>query len=947
MPSRHFVWLVLLILLPFDARLSAAQLPDPSARILDNDRHGNTGESRLQAGSKNSQATLGITNQQKHVRVACVGDSITYGYGLDERQKNSYPAQLQQLLGDQFKVGNFGLSGSGVLKNAKRAGTDWHRCYAQHTEYLDSIAFKPDLVVINLGINDVVHWNELGDQFVDDYVDVIQAYKSLPNHPQILIWHRLTPLFHGQKFFGDPNVERLHAAIATAAERTGVKTIDLDAPLVEHPEWFPDRLHPNAEGAKRIAKVVAEAIAPNQFLQAENRKSENSNTVAASKKASSSFCVTGFEDSPAGPIRKLSNAVGQWEAEEGHATIHAQNAYRGKHSLRIQGGQERIIEFTPQVDLARFRNLSFWAERWTRNVPFTFRIEKLSGGKWSEIYNGDASVKSGGFLTKVSIDVTDPMSTRFRLRVTSPPKTGMLIDDVSFAEKEPMSVNGIVADQPQLPALVGNPTNPVSRIRIDVEGNSGQRPTVNSLAIHTRGTTELADIEKAEIFYTGTVPIPQAWDDPDTFAGAPRFGQAKIPSESLTFKGHQELQPGPNYFWVSYTLQPNANIDHVVDAACNLVVFDDGTNIVPEDSNPESAQRLGVAVRNRGDDGVHTYRIPGLATTNQGTLIGVYDIRHRQGGDLPGDIDVGMSRSTDGGKTWEPMQVIMDMGSDPKWNYDGVGDPSVLVDRQTNTIWVAGIWSHGNRGWHGSGPGMQPEVTGQWTLVRSDDDGQTWSEAINITAQIKQPEMCFLLQGPGKGISMQDGTLVFPAQFQDSIENKRIPRSTIVFSRDHGKTWERGTGAFDDTTEAQVVEIEPGTLMLNCRYNRGQYRVVMITRDMGRTWQEHSTSRKVLLEPGACMASLINVDRERGRPFSGRLLFSNPNSPGRRQRLTIKMSRSNGDTWPESEQLLLDSGASAGYSCMSMIDDETVGILYEGSQSHMTFQRIKLNDISD
>ena len=149
---------------------------------------------------------------------------------------------------------------------------------------------------------------------------------------------------------------------------------------------------------------------------------------------------------------------------------------------------------------------------------------------------------------------------------------------------------------------------------------------------------------------------------------------------------------------------------------------------------------MGVALRNGGDDGVHTYRIPGLATTNKGTLIGVYDVRRRSGGDLPGDIDVGMSRSTDGGRTWEPMKVIMDMGNDPRWRYDGIGDPAILVDQTTGTVWVAATWSHGNRSWIGSGPGLKPEETGQLMLVRSDDDGVSWSEPINITEQVKKPE---------------------------------------------------------------------------------------------------------------------------------------------------------------------------------------------------------------
>ena len=102
-------------------------------------------------------------------------------------------------------------------------------------------------------------------------------------------------------------------------------------------------------------------------------------------------------------------------------------------------------------------------------------------------------------------------------------------------------------------------------------------------------------------------------------------------------------------------------------------------------------------VRNAGDDGVAAYRIPGIVTTPKGTLIAVYDMRYRDSYDLQGDIDIGMSRSTDGGATWEKMKVIMDMG---EWGglpdeLNGIGDPSILVDDNTGKVFVVAVWTHG------------------------------------------------------------------------------------------------------------------------------------------------------------------------------------------------------------------------------------------------------------
>ena len=192
---------------------------------------------------------------------------------------------------------------------------------------------------------------------------------------------------------------------------------------------------------------------------------------------------------------------------------------------------------------------------------------------------------------------------------------------------------------------------------------------------------------------------------------------------------------------------------------------------------------------------------------------------------------------------------------------------------------------------------------------------------------------------------MQNGTIVFAAQYQDSPEKRRLPHSTIIYSHDQGTTWKIGNGAFDDTTEAQVIEVEPGVLMLNCRYNRAGVRVVMTTRDMGKTWQAHASSQNALIEPNACMGSLIDVGAETGATDADWLLFSNPDHPSRRTRITIKASPDRGMNWPTQHQLLLDELPSAGYSCMAMIDRETIGILYEGSQAHMTFQRIPLSEV--
>ena len=653
--------------------------------------------------------------------------------------------------------------------------------------------------------------------------------------------------------------------------------------------------------------------------------------------------VTGFESSMPGPIGRLDTRLGIWTSVGGRAVIDDRHAVTGKQCLQLAGGEETSIELKIAKGVETNGELRFRAERWTQRAPFSFRIEKNSGSGWKEIFNGDEEVRVGrAFLSHVNVALADGTIKRLRFTVTSPPNTGILIDDVCIAPARPQRIVAVEAVPLVLPALVGSDVSALLKVKVET---TGQLAPISLTKLHatTEGTTERTDISSVHVFFGGESSGSALKGQSVAQLSPARPGN--MPFVFSIPAGACEMAEGTNYVWIACKLKKNANIDHQVGADCSALEFSNGETVRLDATR--SVQRMGVAVRNGGDDGVHTYRIPGLATSNKGTLMGVYDVRRSGGGDLPGDIDVGMSRSTDGGRSWEPMKVIMDTGGDPQWRHDGIGDPAILVDRNTGTIWVAGTWSHGDRSWRGSGPGLTADETGQLMLVRSDDDGITWSAPINITRQVKRPEWSFILQGPGKGITMRDGTIVFAAQYQDSPEQKRLPHSTIIYSKNHGTTWHVGTGAFDDTTESQVVEVEPGVLMLNCRYNRKAVRVVMATRNMGATWQKHESSERSLIEPGSCMASLISVDQEMGTEPGDWLLFSNPDSSRGRHHITIKASPDRGLTWPRKHRLLLDEENSAGYSCMSMIDEKTIGILYEGSQAHMTFQRISLDDVVD
>ena len=520
------------------------------------------------------------------------------------------------------------------------------------------------------------------------------------------------------------------------------------------------------------------------------------------------------------------------------------------------------------------------------------------------------------------------------------------------------AADSLYVREQQIPILIDRTDNVLFEIRVPAQKGD----VLDKLTLLFGDETNTSEIKAVRLFYSG-VEAPSREGihfNPITYITGftPRGSRAEdssysikqdeavAPGRSLTLTSRQPMIKGINYYWVSIEMKPETSLLSRVSFSLQEAVVSGKSIGITWCGKADAPRRVGVGVRQGGDDGSAAFRIPGLVTTNKGTLLGVYDIRYNNSVDLQEKVDIGVSRSTDKGQTWEKMRVAMTFGmaGGLPHSQNGVGDPSILVDELTNTIWIVAAWTHGmgnGRAWWNSMPGMTSDETAQLMMVKSMDDGKTWSEPINVTSQVKNPAWYFLLQGPGRGITMKDGTLVFPIQYIDST---RVPNAGIMYSKDRGETWHLHNPARINTTEAQVAEVEPGILMLNMRDNRGGSRAVAITKDLGKTWSEHPSSRRALLEP-ICMASLIKVDAKDNITGKKLLLFSNPNTTNGRHHITIKASLDGGFTWSTEHQVLLDEAEGWGYSCLSMIDGETVGIFYESSVAHMTFQAIKLTDL--
>jgi sialidase-1 len=327
-----------------------------------------------------------------------------------------------------------------------------------------------------------------------------------------------------------------------------------------------------------------------------------------------------------------------------------------------------------------------------------------------------------------------------------------------------------------------------------------------------------------------------------------------------------------------------------------------------------------------GSDGYHTYRIPALVSSQQGTLLAFCEGRRDAQADN-GCIDLLLKRSTDGGDTWSAQQIV--------WRRDNstCGNPCPLLDGQTGTLWLLMTW---NRADDGEAQIIQQTShdTRRVFVTHSTDDGLSWAEPSEITAGVKQPDWTWYATGPGAGIQLERGAhagrLVAPCDHIEAHTERYY--SHVIYSDDHGATWRLGGSTpRDQVNECQVAELCDGRLMLNMRnYNPAMHtRQIALSADGGATWQDQHLD-ETLLEP-ICQASLR-------RYAWGTLLFSNPASGTTRERMTVRASLDDGVTW--AGQVLLHAGPSA-YSDLDVLPDGRVACLYEAGEQH-PYERIVL-----
>lgn len=331
-------------------------------------------------------------------------------------------------------------------------------------------------------------------------------------------------------------------------------------------------------------------------------------------------------------------------------------------------------------------------------------------------------------------------------------------------------------------------------------------------------------------------------------------------------------------------------------------------------------------------DGVpHTFRIPSLVTTTNGTLLAIGDGRLDSNADVPNKINFYIKRSTDNGTTWGDDIIIT--------NTEYGGDACTIVDKTTGRVFIFYAYSKNKNIFQSDGnPNSDNCLKSQY--IYSDDDGLTWSTPIDLTADLyKSGDNSYWASG-GNGIQLRNGNLVIPI----AVVRSGLIYGSLLYSTDHGNTWKRSsTNSFEKFDENTIVELNDGRIMVNARNHYGTAtRLITYTSDLGSTWEPY-TFDDTLIDP-ICQGNILRYTSTLDGASKNRILFSNPGNKGARIDGTLRISYDEGATWAYSK--LYQKGDS-NYSCITILPDGKIGILYEVNHSLLRFKRFSLEDLTD
>lgn len=331
-----------------------------------------------------------------------------------------------------------------------------------------------------------------------------------------------------------------------------------------------------------------------------------------------------------------------------------------------------------------------------------------------------------------------------------------------------------------------------------------------------------------------------------------------------------------------------------------------------------------------GTEGYHTYRIPALTISNDGTILAFCEGRTNNHKDK-GDIDLVLKRSTDFGKTWSELSVVKEEGE------NACSSPTPVV-LENGRILLLSKWRNASYAMFDCRTEIQ----------YSDDDGLSWSDPREITASVYDTTWLMNCVGPGHAIRLEKGEhkgrLIVPCYHKWTYPGEKwYGRSYLIYSDDQGETWQKGAFATAGN-ECMAAELSNGDIMLNMREftiwnimeGRHYQRYVAVSSDGGETLSEAQLDPN--LPAAVCEGSIIRY--RHGHEKQDWLLFMNPEGPEKRINLKVKLSKDGGKTWKVIYSPPYECGA---YSDMVELPDGSVALLYEAG--HETMREVLAFDI--
>ena len=453
-------------------------------------------------------------------------------------------------------------------------------------------------------------------------------------------------------------------------------------------------------------------------------------------------------------------------------------------------------------------------------------------------------------------------------------------------------------------------------LKASVQNKGDEEVALQSVKLNLNGTTSISDVKEVNVYTTGLTDYTDGkFMETATLLGGCNPSEGDFDCE---LKG--DLLKGVNYLWLTVDVADNAVEGNFIDMSLLSITAETETCELKNPS-PAGSREIILArttLLRPGDYNSSNYRIPAVITAKDGSIVAFTDKRKYNNTDLPEDIDIICNRSTDGGHTWsEPITIAQGTG-----RFQGYGDAALAHSKDENGLLAVfvggqGLWT------------STPSVPQNSYMVRSYDNGQTWTEPKVITHFIYGKDCTDPTRknwyasffGSGNGLLTSTGRIMFVAAIRESGSNYTL-YNYVVYSDDNGETWNVSGRASVGGDEAKVTELVDGRILMSIRH--GGNRWYNISSDGGETWQANPSTWYDMAAP-ACNGDMIRYSSVDKGGDKNRLLHSVPVGTDRKN-VTVFVSYDEGQTWPTSRCIVPYSSA---YSSLCILPDYTIGIYVE------------------